>query len=225
MNISIKEETLAQRIRLGMPQEELAEALYVEKSIISYYENDKEEMRASGLAEIAKVLQTTPNYLLGFADNNDGFADEALGLLRDVKDQSVRDSFEADHGTDLKKCIAFVRTLTYNMGKRKGRDAMAAKSANLYARIEPDVKEQAEGILATLGIPASNAINMFYKQIILNRGLPFEVKIPTARPVDISRMNAETLDMELEKGYADMQAGRTKSAAQVFADIRRDYNV
>ena len=63
----------------------------VEKSIISYYENDKKEMRASGLAEIAKVLQTTPNYLLGFADNNDGFADEALGLLRDVKDQSVRE--------------------------------------------------------------------------------------------------------------------------------------
>ena len=67
------------------------EALYVEKSIISYYENDKKEMRASGLAEIAKVLQTMPNYLLGFADNNDGFADEALGLLRDVKDQSVRE--------------------------------------------------------------------------------------------------------------------------------------
>ena len=81
------------------------------------------------------------------------------------------------------------------MGKRKGRDDMAAKSANLYARIEPDVKEQAEGILATLGIPASNAINMFYKQIILNRGLPFEVKIPTARPVDISRMNAETWNL------------------------------
>lgn len=60
------------------------------KSIISYYENDKKEMRASGLAEIAKVLQTTPNYLLGFADN-DGFADEALGLLRDVKDQSERE--------------------------------------------------------------------------------------------------------------------------------------
>ena len=46
-------------------------------------------MRASGLAEIAKVLQTTPNYLLGFADNNDGFADEALGLLRDVKYSDV----------------------------------------------------------------------------------------------------------------------------------------
>ena len=38
-----------------------------------------------------------------------------------------------------------------------------AKSANLYARIEPDVKREAESILDTLGIPASNAINMFYK--------------------------------------------------------------
>ena len=69
----------------------LGSARFLSQLDISYYENDKEEMRASGLAEIAKVLQTTPNYLLGFADNNDGFADEALGLLRDVKDQSVRE--------------------------------------------------------------------------------------------------------------------------------------
>ena len=81
---------------------------------------------------------------------------------------------------------------------------MATKSANLYARIEPDVKEKAENILATLGIPASNAINMFYKQIILQRGLPFEVKIPSARPVDISALSEVEFNEELEKGYADM---------------------
>ena len=40
-----------------------------------------------------------------------------------------------------------------------------AKSANLNARIEPELKEQAEEILAALGIPASNAITMFYRQI------------------------------------------------------------
>ena len=79
---------------------------------------------------------------------------------------------------------------------------MATKSANLYARIEPDVKEKAENILATLGIPASNAINMFYKQIILQRGLPFEVKIPSARPVDISALSEAEFNEELEKGYA-----------------------
>lgn len=102
---------------------------------------------------------------------------------------------------------------------------MAVKSANLYARIEPEVKEQAESILSALGIPASNAINMFYKQIILNRGLPFEVKIPSSRPVSVAEMTQAELDAELEKGFADMEAGRTKPARQAFADIRKDYGI
>ncbi len=102
---------------------------------------------------------------------------------------------------------------------------MSTKSANIYARIEPDVKEQAEGILSELGIPASNAIGMFYRQIILQRGLPFEVKIPTSRLLDTSTLTDEELNLELEKGYADMQAGKTKSAKKVFADIRKDYNL
>lgn len=102
---------------------------------------------------------------------------------------------------------------------------MAAKSANLYARIEPEVKEQAESILSALGIPASNAINMFYKQIILQRGLPFEVKIPFARPIDMSALSEEQMNAELEKGYADMKTGRTKLASKAFADIRKDYNL
>lgn len=102
---------------------------------------------------------------------------------------------------------------------------MAAKSANLYARIEPEVKEQAESILSALGIPASNAINMFYKQIILQRGLPFDVKIPSSRPVDMSFLSEAELNAELEKGYADIKAGRTREANEVFADIRKDYNL
>lgn len=102
---------------------------------------------------------------------------------------------------------------------------MATKSANLYARIEPDVKEKAESILSALGIPASNAINMFYKQIILQRGLPFDVKIPSSRPVDMSALSEAELNAELEKGYADIKAGRTKEASEVFANIRKDYNL
>ena len=102
---------------------------------------------------------------------------------------------------------------------------MAAKSANLYARIEPEVKEQAESILSALGIPASNAINMFYKQIILNRGLPFEVKLPVARSVNAAELSEAELNAELEKGYADMAEGRTRPAGQVFAGIRKDYGV
>lgn len=75
------------------------------------------------------------------------------------------------------------------------------KSANLYARIKTEIKEQAEKILPTLAIPASNAINMFDKQIILQRGLPFEVKIPNRMPTYISMSGTEELRAELKKGY------------------------
>ena len=131
---------------------------------------------------------------------------------------------------ERKISIAIVRTFAYNKDRwkhysRKEMFYMATKSANLYARIEPDVKEKAESILSTLGIPASSAINMFYKQIILQRGLPFEVKIPSARPVDISTLSETEFNEELEKGYADMQAGRTKNAKKAFADIRKDYGL
>ncbi|MBQ8814573.1 MAG: type II toxin-antitoxin system RelB/DinJ family antitoxin [Lachnospiraceae bacterium] len=102
---------------------------------------------------------------------------------------------------------------------------MASKTANLYARIEPDVKNQAESILNALGIPVSNAINMFYKQIILQRGLPFEVKLPTSKPVDMSVLSEEELNAEIEKGYVDILNGRTKPAGTVFADIYGDYKV
>ena len=102
---------------------------------------------------------------------------------------------------------------------------MATKSANLYARIEPDLKEQAESILSSLGIPTSNAITMFYKQIVLQRGLPFEVKLPVAQPLDASKLTEQQMNAENEKGYADILAGKTRSAEDVFADMRKNYSV
>lgn len=66
-----------------------------------------------------------------------------------------------------------------------------AKTANLYARIEPEIKEEAENILDALSIPVSNAINMFYKQIILQQGLPFGVKLPRPAAASFSDIKAK----------------------------------
>ena len=121
--------------------------------------------------------------------------------------------------------IAFVRTIVYNIGVAEQtnleRSIDMAKSANLYARIEPDLKEQAEMILSALGIPASNAITMFYKQIVLRGGLPFEVKLPE-HPLDVSRMTEAQFEAKLKKGYEDIEAGRTIPADRAFADIRKE---
>lgn len=99
-----------------------------------------------------------------------------------------------------------------------------AKTANLYARIEPDIKEQAETILTALGIPASNAITMFYKQIILQGGIPFDVKLP-ATPLDFSTLSKEEVDRELEKGYREIAESKTVPAEKAFSDLRERYGI
>ena len=102
---------------------------------------------------------------------------------------------------------------------------MASKTANLYVRIEPEVKEQAEAILSELGIPASNAITMYYKQIILHKGIPFEVKLPQKQLLSVEDLTSEQLDAELEKGYQDIMKGRSKPASQVFSEMEKDYGI
>ena len=99
-----------------------------------------------------------------------------------------------------------------------------AKTANLYARIEPDIKEQAETILTALGIPASNAITMFYKQIILQSGIPFDVKLP-ATHLDFSKLSKEEIDRELEKGYHEIAVGKTVPAEKAFSDLRERHGI
>ena len=66
---------------------------------------------------------------------------------------------------------------------------------------------------------------MYYKQIILHRGIPFEVKLPNRRQVDMNQLTDAQMDAELEKGYADALEGRTKPASRAFAEIRKDYNL
>ena len=50
-----------------------------------------------------------------------------------------------------------------------------ARTSNIYVRVEPEIKEQAENVLEQLGIPMSNAISVFLRQIVLQKGIPFEM--------------------------------------------------
>jgi DNA-damage-inducible protein J len=53
-----------------------------------------------------------------------------------------------------------------------------AKTETIRARVEPELKRDAEAVLKELGLNASEAITLFYRQVALTRGLPFEVKLP-----------------------------------------------
>ena len=82
-----------------------------------------------------------------------------------------------------------------------------ANTSAVYARIDMDLKKNAEGILSRLGITPSSAIQMLYSQIVLNKGLPFELKLPTAKPTAIGNMTRAELDAELTKGIESLAAG------------------
>jgi addiction module RelB/DinJ family antitoxin len=101
----------------------------------------------------------------------------------------------------------------------------ASRTANVYTRVDPETKEQAEAILNQLGIPMSNAIGMFLKQVVLQHGIPFEMKLPAAKPVAIGGMTKEQIDIELQKGMDDIAAGRVVSADEVEAEMRRLYGI
>lgn len=98
---------------------------------------------------------------------------------------------------------------------------MATKSANILARVEPEVKEQAEEILSKLGIPASVVINMLYKQIIMTKSIPFSVALPK-EPATLDSMTAKEFNKVMEKGLLQAKEGQSRSAVDVVADLRRE---
>ena len=99
------------------------------------------------------------------------------------------------------------------------------RTSNVFVRVEPEVKEQAEKILSELGIPMSNAVGMFLRQVVLQRGIPFEMKLPKENPLTFGSLTKEERDRELEKGMEDIREGRVYSAESVLEELHRDYGV
>ena len=66
---------------------------------------------------------------------------------------------------------------------------------------------------------------MFYKQIILQRGLPFSVKLPSIKPLEMNNLSKDELNAEIEKGYEDMLEGRVEPAKKVFSDLRKEFGL
>ncbi len=82
------------------------------------------------------------------------------------------------------------------------------KTANIRARIEPGLKIEVENILSELGLTVSETVHLLYRQIKLQRGLPFDVRIPNA-------LTARTLNAS-KQGKGVKRFGRRK---ELYADL------
>lgn len=83
---------------------------------------------------------------------------------------------------------------------------MAVKTANVNVRVEQNIKEQAEEILDRLGISVSTFINMTYRQVIMRKGIPFDVTLQKELPTRDAMTDAE-FDEMMSIGLAQAKAG------------------
>ena len=81
------------------------------------------------------------------------------------------------------------------------------KEATINARIEPKLKADAEHILHAVGLSSAEAVRLFYKQICLHKGLPFDVSIPN-----------ETTKQAMKDARAG-KVHRAKSVKAIFDDL------
>lgn len=98
---------------------------------------------------------------------------------------------------------------------------MATKSANVLARVEPEVKEQAESIMSKLGLPASVVINALYKQIIMTKSIPFPLSLPK-EPATLDSITTKEFNTIMETGLSQAKNDRSRPVIDVFADLRRE---
>ena len=90
---------------------------------------------------------------------------------------------------------------------------LATRTDTVRARIAPELKNSVERIFSSLGMNSSQAIVLFFKQVELHNGLPFEVKIPQNPPLNMATMTDEEIDAALQVGFDDIE--------KAHADFRR----
>ena len=100
-----------------------------------------------------------------------------------------------------------------------------ANTTAVYARIDTRLKEDAESILSKLGIFPSAAIQMLYSQIVLQRGMPFQSKLPDTTQFSLTGLSREEFDNELQKGVDSIRAGKTHSIEEVDDMLAKEFGI
>lgn len=80
------------------------------------------------------------------------------------------------------------------------------KTVAVHSRIEPEIKEQAESILLRIGVTPTEAIRMFYTEITLRNGLPFEIPVPNTTTVKALEDSRSGRDLETFSSVDDLLA-------------------
>lgn len=95
---------------------------------------------------------------------------------------------------------------------------METKSTTVTARVQPEIKRQAEAVLDRIGLPVSVLIDTLYRQIIMTGGVPYPLAVPKLPTRD--SLTDEQFNAMMEEGCNQARSGEGLSVDEAFAKIR-----
>ena len=96
-----------------------------------------------------------------------------------------------------------------------------ANTSAVYARIDTNLKDNAESILSQLGIPVSVFIDMAYRQVILRDGIPFSLDRATRLPPR-DALSRDEFDAMMQTGLDQARRGESSPLNEAFARLRAE---
>lgn len=101
-----------------------------------------------------------------------------------------------------------------------------ARTANVFTRVEPDIKAQAENVLDQLGISMATAIEIYLRQIALQRKIPFEMKLPDiGKPIVYSSLSNDEFDALMSKSAKSYADGLCTSVEEFSAEVSKELKI
>lgn len=90
------------------------------------------------------------------------------------------------------------------------------KTASVNVRIQENIKEQAEKILSQIGLSRAVAIDLFYRQIIMNNGIPFSLTVPKHQVPIRDTMSEEEFHIMMDRGMQQVKNNESQDMENVF---------
>lgn len=98
-----------------------------------------------------------------------------------------------------------------------------ARTANVFTRVDPTIKAQAEAVLNQLGISMATAMEIYLRQIALQRKIPFEMKLPDVnKPIAFGSLTNEEFDALMNRAAKSYADGLCTSVEEFKTEITKE---
>lgn len=100
-----------------------------------------------------------------------------------------------------------------------------AKNASIFTRVDPMVKEQAETVLNQLGISMATAMEIYLRQIALQRKIPFEMALPTVEPISYGALTEAEFNRLMDQAMKSYASGDCTPLEDFKTELNKEFGI